>query len=199
VKTTRNTTDAVARQEAAAPARLTVVVARARNGVIGRDGGLPWHLPDDLRRFRELTWGRPILMGRSTHESIGRALPGRRNFVLSRQPGYQGAEGVEVFADLDAALLACSAAGDERGAGSGEREEVMVIGGAALYAATLGRAERLLLTEVHAEVAGDTLLPPVDLSAFERVAEWHHPADERHAHAFTLGDWRRRPAAGPVR
>ncbi len=161
---------------------LELVVARARNQVIGRAGTLPWSLPDDLRRFRELTWGRPILMGRSTHESIGRALPGRRNLVLSRQAGYCGAAGVEVHSNLDAALDACA----------GEAA-VMVIGGAALYALTLPRAERLLLTEVEAEVEGDVWLPAVDLAAFECVGEWHHPADAQHAHAFTLRDWRRRP------
>lgn len=164
---------------------LELVVARARNQVIGRAGGLPWHLPDDLRQFRALTWGRPILMGRSTHESIGRALPGRRNLVLSRQPGYRGQPAAEVHADLDSALDACA----------GEAA-VMVIGGAALYALTLPLARRLLLTEVEAEVAGDTFLPPVDLSAYECVGEWHHPADGHHAHAFTLRDWRRRGDAG---
>lgn len=161
---------------------LELVVARARNQVIGRAGTLPWSLPDDLRRFRELTWGRPILMGRSTHESIGRALPGRRNLVLSRQADYRGAEGVEVHADLEAALDACA----------GEAA-VMVIGGAALYALTLPRAQRLLLTEVEAEVEGDVWLPSVDLAAFECVGEWHHPVDAQHVYAFTLRDWRRRP------
>jgi len=160
---------------------LELVVARARNQVIGRGGGLPWHLPDDLHQFREHTWGRPILMGRRTHESIARALPGRRNLVLSRQPDYRAPAAVEVYTDLYAARRACA----------GE-PAVMVIGGAALYALTLPLARRLLLTEIEAEVAGDTFLPPIDLSAFECVGEWHHPADARHAHAFTLRDWRRR-------
>jgi dihydrofolate reductase len=171
--------------DSARPA-LGLIVARARNQVIGRAGRLPWSLPDELRRFRELTWGRPILMGRSTHESIGRALPGRRNVVLSRQPGYRGAPGIEVYADLEAALRACA----------GE-PEVMVIGGASLYALALPHAARLLVTDVEADLAGDTFLPPVDFTAYDCVGEWHHPADARHAHAFTLREWRRRGGLPP--
>lgn len=151
--------------------RLSVVVARDRNGVIGRDGDLPWHLPDDLKRFRAITMGKPIVMGRRTHESIGRPLPGRRNVVLSRRRGYEAA-GCEVFPSLDAALAAL------------DEPEIMVVGGAALYAEALPRAGRLYLTEVDAEVEGDVRFPVLDERDWQTVGDEAHAADERHAHAF---------------
>ena len=151
--------------------KLSIVVAFDRNRVIGRAGGLPWHLPDDLKRFRAITMGKPILMGRRTHESIGRALPGRRNVVLSHRPGYT-AKDCEVFASLTEALTALDV------------PEVMVIGGAALYAEALPRCERLYVTEIDAEVDGDVRFPWFDPAAWDECACEAHPADERHAHPF---------------
>lgn len=151
---------------------LSLVVARDRRGVIGRDGALPWHLPDDLARFRAITMGRPIVMGRRTHASIGRALPGRRNIVLTRNAGYE-APGCEVFAALDAALAALE-----------EGSEAMIIGGAALYRVALPRARRLYLTEVDARVDGDVFFPAIDEQAWRELEREAHPADARHAHAF---------------
>ena len=138
--------------------RLNLVVALAANGVIGRDGGLPWHLPADLKHFREITWGHPIVMGRRTHESIGRALPGRLNLVISRDP-HCAADGAVVVRDLDAALAA-----------AGEVPEVMIVGGAAVYAVALPRATRLFLTEVHALVEGDVRFPDFERSAWRETA-----------------------------
>lgn len=139
--------------------RVSLVVAMAHDGVIGRDGGMPWHLPAELKRFRAITMGKPIVMGRRTHDSIGRALPGRRNIVLSRDPAYRAAEGSEVFPSLDAALAALA-----------DCEEVMIIGGATLYAEALPRATRLHLTEIDAELVGDTWFPAFDRDQWREVA-----------------------------
>ena len=141
----------------------------ARNGVIGRAGGLPWHLPADLKHFRAITMGKPIVMGRRTHTSIGRALPGRRNIVLSREPAYQAAD-CEVYDSLDAARVALAGAA-----------EVMIIGGAALYAEALPHAARLYLTEVDAELAGDVYFPAFDPAAWQELAREAHHSDAHHA------------------
>ena len=151
--------------------RLTVVVAVARNGVIGKDGDLPWRLPDDLAYFKRLTSGHPIVMGRKTWESLGRPLPNRRNIVLSRQADYV-ADGAEVVADLSDALRALPDG------------EAFVIGGAGLYAAALPIADRVCWTEVHADVEGDTDFPAWDRSGWEETERTSHAADERHAFAF---------------
>lgn len=148
---------------------LAVIVAVADNGVIGRDNGLPWHLPEDLRYFRRVTMGKPIVMGRKTFESIGRALPGRTNIVISRDRQFAPA-GLLVAASLDEALELAGRLADEQGVG-----EAVVIGGAQIYALALPRADRLYLTRVHASLEGDTVLPPVD---WER---WAEASCERHA------------------
>jgi dihydrofolate reductase len=154
--------------------KLSLVVAMARNGVIGRDGGLPWQLPADLKRFRAITMGKPIVMGRRTHESIGRALPGRRNIVLSREPTYQAAD-CEVFVSLDAALAALSS-----------EAEVMIIGGAVLYAEALPRAARLYLTEVDAELAGDVHFPDFDPAAWHELERDAHGSDASHRYRYSF-------------
>jgi dihydrofolate reductase len=148
--------------------RLTLIVARARNGVIGRDGRLPWRLPEDLAFFKRTTMGHPIVMGRRTWESIGRPLPGRRNIVVSRQAGFAVA-GAEVAASLAEALRLCEGGG-----------EVFVIGGAQLYAEALPRADRLIVTEVDADFEGDTHWPAPDPAHWRESAREHlPPADER--------------------
>ena len=161
--------------------RVTVIVAVAQNGVIGKDGDLPWRLPDDLAYFKRLTSGHPIVMGRKTWESLGRPLPNRRNIVLSRQPGYE-AEGAEVVTDFEAALDGLT------------EDEVFVIGGAGLYAAALPLADRVCWTEVHADVEGDTVFPEWDRRAWEEVSRTAHAADERHAHPFAFVEYVRKPA-----
>ena len=137
---------------------LTLVVARADNGVIGRDGQLPWHLPEDLKRFRRLTLGKPVVMGRRTYDSIGKPLPGRRNIVLTRQLGWR-ADGVETAVTLDDALALAA-----------DTPEVAIIGGATVYAEALPRADRIELTEVHAAPAGDTFFPPLDPARWREIA-----------------------------
>ena len=139
---------------------VTIVAAVARNGVIGVDGGLPWHLPDELALFKELTVGHVLVMGRRTYESVGRPLPGRTTIVVTRQADWSGAEGVLRAPSVDAAL--------ERGASLDA--EVFVVGGAQVYAEALPRADRLALTYVDAEPEGDTLFPRVDWSQWRETA-----------------------------
>jgi len=141
------------------------VVAMARNRVIGRDNALPWHLPEDLRHFRELTLGKPVIMGRLTHESIGRALPGRSNIVVSANPDFRPAPGVIRVGSIEAALAA--AAGIARRDGV---DECMVIGGSRIYAACLPLAQRIHLTLIEREVDGDTWFPAFDPSEWEELS-----------------------------
>lgn len=157
--------------------RLSLIAAVAANGVIGSDNALPWRLPADLKRFKALTLGHPVIMGRKTHESIGRPLPGRRNIVVSRNAAY-GAEGVEVSASLEAALAACQDDG----------EEVFVIGGAQLYTAALPLAQRLYLTEIHAGFAGDAHFPEFDRNAWRETARERHRGEEDIAFDFAVYD-----------
>lgn len=160
--------------------RLAVIVAVADNGVIGRDNGLPWHLPEDLRYFRRITMGKPIVMGRKTFESIGRALPGRTNIVISRNAQFAPAD-VLLAASLDEALALAGRLADEQGAG-----EVVVIGGAQIYALALPRADRLYLTRVHASVEGDAVLPPVDWTQWNETSCERHTASGDNPHEFSF-------------
>lgn len=150
---------------------LFLIYARAANGVIGLDGRLPWRLPADLKRFKALTIGKPMIMGRKTFESFPAPLPGRRHIVLTRDPAWQ-AEGAEVVHSVDQAL---------RQAGEGE---VAVIGGAEIYALFEPLANRIELTEVHASYAGDTVMPPPGPQWREAAREDHAAEDDRPAHAF---------------
>ncbi|HEY6869914.1 MAG TPA: dihydrofolate reductase [Novosphingobium sp.] len=150
---------------------LFLIVAAARNGTIGRDGALPWHLPADLRRFKALTMGKPMVMGRKTFASLPGLLPGRRHIVLTRDPGWS-APGAEVAHDLPAAL-------DLAGAG-----EVAVIGGAEIFALAMPLAQRIELTEVQAEVAGDTSMPPLGPGWRETERVEHAPSGETPGYAF---------------
>lgn len=151
---------------------IAMVLARADNGVIGRDGGLPWRLPADLRRFKALTLGCPMVMGRKTFASLPGLLPGRRHIVLTRDATWK-AQGAERAADIDEALAL---------AGEGA---VMVIGGAEIYALFLSRAHRIELTEVHMEAQGDTSIPYPDRAIWHETAREDHPAAGAFpAHSF---------------
>lgn len=132
-----------------------LILAMAENRVIGKDNRLPWHIPGELKYFKQVTMGKPLLMGRRTFESIGRPLPGRLNIVVTRRPDFR-AEGVEVYCGVEPALERARRAARELGV-----SEVMVIGGAQLYAALLPLADRIYLTEVHFSVDGDTHFPPL--------------------------------------
>jgi dihydrofolate reductase len=153
--------------------RLTLVVARARNGVIGRDGALPWRMPSDLKHFKAATLGKPILMGRRTWDSLSRALPGRANMVVTRNARFR-ARGAHVHSDLDAAIAAAGAISAASGQG-----EVCVIGGASLYAETLPRATRILMTEIDLAPEGDAHFPPFDEAAFRETARIPLPRTEK--------------------
>jgi dihydrofolate reductase len=158
---------------------VSLVVARARNGVIGADGGLPWRLPSDLQHFRTLTTGGTVVMGRKTYESIPerfRPLPRRRNLVLSRRPGY-ALDGAEVFHSLRDALAACD-------------HECFVIGGGTTYAEALPLADRVVATEVDADVDGDTFFPALDAAQWALVDEGERVDDGEHA--FTIRTYERR-------
>ena len=163
----------------AAPA-LSLLAALDRNHAIGKGNALPWHLPDDLKRFKALTLGKPVLMGRRTAESLGRALPGRRNLVLTRR-GRVPVDGMEAVASLAEALESVAAA-----------PEVCVIGGGEIFAETLPLAARLHLTWVDTVVEGaDAFFPRFDPGAWREVARQAHPADAKHAFAFDFVDYER--------
>src|SRR5688500_17032452 len=170
-----------ARQTSHQARSLELIAAVAANGVIGRNGQLAWHLPDDLKHFRTLTMGRPILMGRRTYESIGKPLPGRRSIVISETLRAPPHPGVELARSLDEALgLTASTEGP-----------IFVIGGAVLYAVALPRAQVLHLTELEAAVEGDVMFPPFDRSAWRLTEDVPHAADERHAYAFRFRRYER--------
>jgi dihydrofolate reductase len=149
---------------------LVLVAAVARNGIIGANGGLPWRLSSDLKRFKALTWGKPLVMGRKTFESIGRALPGRETIVVTRDPAF-APRGVLVAHELDAGLdLAAERASAMRA------EEIIIGGGAEIYAQTIARASRLFITEVALDAEGEARFPPIDPHAWQEV---HHETGER--------------------
>jgi dihydrofolate reductase len=154
--------------------KIALVVAVADNGVIGRGGTLPWHLPDDLKHFKAVTMGKPVLMGRRTFESIGRPLPGRRNLVLTRT-FRESPPGVQYVRSVDAALALVS-----------DAAQLCVIGGAEVFALARSLATRVYLTQVHAVIPGDTCFPLGDLAAWSEVERMEHAADARHAHAMSF-------------
>ena len=170
---------------------VALVVAMAENGVIGRDGALPWRLPDELKYFKRLTVGHTLIMGRKTYLSIGRPLPRRRTLVLSRSADF-AADGIDVVPSLVAAF---SAAGAAQHAPHGPT--IFAVGGSSVYAEALPYAGHLFLTRVHAQVAGDVCFPPVDWQNWALQGSEHHDADDRHAHAFTMEHYARRPAHAP--
>jgi dihydrofolate reductase len=158
---------------------IALIAAMASNRVIGRDNALPWRLPEDLKRFKALTMGKPILMGRRTFESIGKPLPGRENLVLTRDPRYAAA-GCKVYTDLGLAIAAAS------------DRELMVIGGAQIYAQTISLAQRLYLTMVQGEVHGDALFPEIDLAEWQLRSDTKHSRDAKHAFGYRFVDYQRR-------
>lgn len=153
---------------------ISLIVAMDEGGLIGRDGRLPWRMPEDLRHFRRLTMGKTMLMGRRTWDSLGgKPLDGRVHWVLSRDPTF-APPGCRVFRDLDTALAAHA------------EGELMVIGGADLFRATLPMAQRVHLTRVHGRLEGDTWFPLAELLAFRETGRVDRPADERHAWSYSF-------------
>jgi len=159
--------------------KISIIVAASANNVIGIDGGLPWHLSEDLRKFKAITMGKPIIMGRATYESIGRALPGRRSIVLSRQVDFE-AEGCDVVSSVADALQV-----------AGSVEEVMIIGGGKIYSEFLPMTGRLYLTRVDATIDGDTWLPPLVASEWSLVETESYPASDVREYGFSFEVWER--------
>lgn len=161
--------------------RVSFVVAIADNGVIGRDNGLPWRLSGDMAYFKRLTMGKPVIMGRKTWESLPRKpLPGRTNIVVTRNSGY-AAEGAEIAMSASAALALARALAAQAGA-----DEIMVIGGAQLYAETFDRATRLYITEVHAAPEGDVSFPAFDRRQWREVSRERHKAGEKDSADYSV-------------
>ena len=158
---------------------ISLIAAMDKNRLIGRENGLPWHLPADFKHFKEVTMAKPVIMGRKTFESIGKPLPGRTNIVISRS-GFN-AEGIIVVDAIENALKAAD-----------DAEEVMVIGGASFYEQMIDKADRLYLTHVDAECEGDAWFPAFDLSDWEIVSEEEHDADEKNNYSFTIKSYQRK-------
>lgn len=153
---------------------ISMVVAATENDVIGRDNGMPWHLPDDLKYFKARTMGKPMLMGRKTFESIGKPLPGRTSVVLTRDPEWH-ADGVVIVRSLDEALCWAESV-----------PELCAVGGAEIFRLVMPMARRLFLTRIHASIPGDTFFPRPDPREWREVERAEHPADARHAYAMTF-------------
>ncbi|MEM7217997.1 MAG: dihydrofolate reductase [Pseudomonadota bacterium] len=165
--------------------KIALIWAMTRNRVIGRDNDLPWHLPDDLRYFMRTTTGHPVIMGRATFESVGaRPLPRRLNIILTSRP--QSWQGVEVTPSLDDALDIARARCAEDGV-----ERCFVAGGSGVYRTALPLADELFITEIDAEIEGDTYFPEFDRTAWRLVVSDPHPIDDRHAHAFSMNRYER--------
>jgi dihydrofolate reductase len=163
---------------------ISLVVAASENNVIGKNNRLLWHLPKDMKFFKNVTWAMPIVMGRKTFESMGgKPLPGRKNIVITRQPGWN-AEGVSVVNGVDAA----AALAEEL-----NYKEIFIIGGGEIYLIAFDRANKIYMTRVHAELEGDTYFPVIEKNDWTLVNNVDNPGDEKHAYAFSFQVWERKP------
>jgi len=154
--------------------KLSLIVAMDKNGVIGRNGDLPWRLSSDLKYFKQITMGKPIIMGRKTHESIGRPLPGRENVIVTRDSDYLASD-CTVLNSLECVYAKYN-----------HLDEIMIMGGADLYQQTLDRAERIYLTEVHADCEGDTYFPEFDRGLWKEVERQDFRADEKNEYDYSF-------------
>lgn len=152
--------------------KISIIVAIDQFRVIGKDNQLPWHLPADLKYFKSVTLGKPVVMGRKTFESIGKPLPGRENVIISRNPDYQAA-GTKTFLNLAAAFDYLA-----------EHEEIMVLGGAEIFKLALPMADRLYITEIHQSFDGDTYFPEIDENLWQEVSRDKHSPDEKNHYAY---------------
>ncbi len=154
---------------------ISLIVAMDKNNTIGQDNSMPWHLPNDLKFFKQNTQNKTIIMGRKTFQSIGsKALPNRRNIVISRNVNF-ACDGVELFSSITSAVLSCS-----------KQEEIMIIGGGQLYAAMLSYANKLYITNVEVIIKGDTVFPKFIQKDWQEVFSQHHPIDPKHSFAFSF-------------
>lgn len=162
--------------------KISLLVAASENNCIGAGGTLPWHLPNDLKMFRNLTWGMPVIMGRNTYESLGKPLKGRVNIVVSSKNDYR-AEGIELASGLDEAIAIAGKLGCK---------EVFVIGGGKVYAQLLPMADTIFLTRVHAEIEGDTFFPALEKDKWTLDTSLDFSADDKHAYAYSFQCWKRK-------
>jgi len=162
---------------------ISLIVAAAENNSIGKDNRLLWHLPNDLKFFKNMTWGMPVIMGRKTFESVNKPLPGRFNIVITGQAGWT-APGVITVASMEAALQA---------ARDTNCKEVFIIGGGEIYKQTMAMAEHVYLTRVHQNFEGDTFFPALDSEQWQLVSEHKFIADDKHAFAYSFQTWDKRP------
>lgn len=160
---------------------ISLVVAAATNNAIGKDGTMPWHLPNDMKHFKNVTWGMPVIMGRKTFESLGKALPGRKNIVITRQVDWSAVSTVPVKSIDDALFVAKET----------DAKEVMVIGGGEIYRALFDKAKRIYLTRVEAEPDADTFFPSLDPQHWHLVSQRNHEADEKNAYNYSFQVWER--------
>lgn len=162
---------------------ISLIAAAAKNNAIGKDGGMPWHLPNDLRYFKNITWGMPVVMGRKTFETFGKGKPlnGRKNIVLTRQQGWNP-EGVIVVKTVNDALFVVKEM---------DVKELMVIGGGEIYKLFFEKAKRIYLTRVDAEPEGDTFFPRIDPKEWRLVSQKDHEADEKNDHNYSFQVWER--------
>lgn len=160
---------------------ISLVVAAASNNAIGKDGNMPWHLPNDMKHFKNITWGMPVVMGRKTFDSLGKPLAGRKNIVITRQPGWR-AEGTVAVKSIEDALFVAKEA---------DANEVMVIGGGEIYRALFDRAKKIYLTRVEAEPEGDTFFPMLDPKQWYLSSQKNHEADEKNAYNYSFQTWER--------
>ncbi len=171
---------------------LALIVALAENGVIGRGNSLPWHISSDLKRFRALTMGKPLIMGRKTFQSIGKALPGRETIIVSRDAAFTPPSGVHRTETIDAALALATARATDMGA-----DEIMLVGGSEIFAALIDRADRMYVTFVQGAPEGDAFFPPIDWSRWEEVHREEHPPQKGDDAAFAFVDFVRRDGRTP--
>ena len=160
---------------------ISLVVAAATNDAIGKDKQLPWRLPNDMKHFKNITWGMPVIMGRKTFESLGKPLAGRKNIVITRQPGWKP-EGVVVVNSFEDALFVAKQT---------DAKEAMVIGGGEIYKMAFEKTRRIYLTRVKAEPEGDTFFPQLDPKAWHLVSQKDHEADEKNAYGHSFQVWER--------
>lgn len=161
---------------------ISLVVAAANNNAIGKDGKMPWHLPSDMKHFKNITWGMPVIMGRRTFQSLGKPLSGRKNIVISRQPDWK-TEGIVIVKNLDDALFVAKQT---------DAKEAFVIGGGEIYRLAYEKAKRIYLTRVKAEPEGDTFFPELDSKEWYLTNEDDHEADEKNSYAYSFQTWERR-------
>lgn len=159
---------------------LALIVARTRNGVIGRHNTMPWHLPEDLRYFKRVTLGKPVIMGRNTWESLGKPLPDRDNIVITRNPDFY-ADGATVVNDFETAVLLAETLANGRNC-----DEIMVIGGAQVYAEALPHVQRAYVTEIDADIEGDTFFPALPADDWQETARESHAACEKNPHPYSF-------------